>query len=83
MAKLAEGGFNRTFVLILRDGRQVVARVPYLMTASDYYAVATIKNFRSYEISTPEVYGYSADSDNDVGVLYVIMKFVWSSKLSD
>lgn len=29
LTKLGEGGFNRTFVVALRDGRQVVARVPY------------------------------------------------------
>jgi hypothetical protein len=32
MSRLAEGGFNRTFVITLRDGQQVVAHVPYPMT---------------------------------------------------
>ncbi|KAJ3740648.1 hypothetical protein DFH05DRAFT_1581996 [Lentinula detonsa] len=41
ISKLAEGGFNRTFVVTLRDGRQLVARVPYPMMVPNYYAVAS------------------------------------------
>jgi hypothetical protein len=41
ISKLAEGGFNRTFVIALRDGQQVVARVPYPMTVPYYFAVAS------------------------------------------
>ncbi|KAF4566301.1 hypothetical protein EYR36_011718 [Pleurotus pulmonarius] len=87
LSKLAEGGFNRTFVVTLRDSRQVVARVPYPVTAPDYYAVAseaaTIEYLRSCEIPAPEIYGYSAGSDNPAGTPYILMDFVQGSKLSD
>lgn len=87
ISKLAEGGFNRTFVVALRDGRQVVARVPYPMTVPNYYAVAsevaTIKYQRSCGIPVPEIYGYSADSDNDAGTPYILMEFVRGPKLSE
>ncbi|KAL1982078.1 hypothetical protein VTN96DRAFT_1791 [Rasamsonia emersonii] len=31
--KLAEGGFNRTFLVTMRDGFQFVARIPYPVTS--------------------------------------------------
>jgi hypothetical protein len=62
LTKLAEGGFNRTFVIALRGGRQVVARVLYPVTAPNYYAVAsevaTIEYLRSCGIPAPGIYGY-------------------------
>ncbi|KAI0772853.1 kinase-like domain-containing protein [Trametes elegans] len=87
ISKLAEGGFNRTFVVALHDGRQVVARVPYPMTVPSYYAVAsevaTIEHQRSRGIPVPEIYGYSADSDNVAGTPYILMEFVHGPKLSE
>ncbi|KAF9493683.1 hypothetical protein BDN71DRAFT_1067027 [Pleurotus eryngii] len=87
LSKLAEGGFNRSFVITLRGGRQMVARVPYPVTVPDYYAVAsevaTIEYLRSCGIPAPEVYGYSADSNNAAGSSYILMDFVQGSKLSD
>ena len=41
MSKLAEGGFNRTFLITLRDDFQMVARIAYLVTVPKYYAVAS------------------------------------------
>lgn len=87
ISKLAEGGFNRTFVITLRDGQQVVARVPYPMTVPNYYAVAsevaTIEYQRSRGIPVPKVYGYSADSDNVARTPYILMEFVHGPKLSE
>ena len=40
LSKLTEGGFNRTFIITLRSGQQMVAHVPYPMTGPKYYAVA-------------------------------------------
>jgi hypothetical protein len=39
--KLAEGGFNRTFLLSMRDGFQMVARIPYPMTEPKHLLVAS------------------------------------------
>ena len=87
LSKLAEGGFNRAFAITLRGRRQMVARIPYPMTAPNYYAVAsevaTIEYLRSCGIPAPEIYGYSADSDNAAGTPYILMEFVQGSKLSE
>lgn len=87
ISKLAEGGFNRTFVVALHDGRQVVARVPYPIAVPDYYAVAsevaTIDYQRSCGIPVPEIYGYSAGSDNVAGTPYILMEFVHGPTLSE
>lgn len=85
--KLAEGGFNRVFELTMRDGFQVIARLPYpstrpksLATASE---VATIDLARSHGIPTPLIYGYSADADNPVGAEYILMEKLSGRCLGD
>ena len=87
ISKLAEGGFNRTLIVALRDGRQVVARVPYPLTAPNCHAiaseVATIEYLRSCGIPAPEIYGYSADLDNVAGTPYILMEFIRGPKLSE
>ena len=87
LTKLAEGGFNRTFVVALRGGRRVIARVPYPITAPNYFAVAsevaTIEHMRSCGIPAPEIYGYSANSDNAAGTPYILMEFIQGLKLSE
>jgi hypothetical protein len=66
--KLAEGGFNRTFVITMRDGFQFVGRIPYpvtqpkrLVIASE---VATMDFLRSHGIPVPKVYSYLATPEN-------------------
>ena len=87
ISKLAEGGFNRTLLVTLSDGQQVVARVPYPLTVPDYYAVAsevaTIEYQRSCGIPVPEIYGYSANSNNVAGAPYILMEFIHGPKLSE
>ncbi len=87
ISKLAEGGFNRTFVVAMRDGWQVVARIPYPMTVPKYYVVAsevaTIEYQRSCGIPVPETYGYSANSGNVAGTPDILMESVHGPKLSD
>lgn len=87
MSKLAEGGFNRTFLITLRDGFQMVARIPYPVTSPKFYSVAsevaTLEFLRASGLPVPEIYGYSPDSDNAIGTEYILMQFVRGSKLSD
>ncbi|KAF9076022.1 kinase-like domain-containing protein [Rhodocollybia butyracea] len=87
ISKLAEGGFNRTFIIALRDGAQKVARIPYPMTVPKYCAVAseaaTIEYLRSFGMPVPKIYGYSPGSDNATGTAYILMEFVQGSKLSE
>jgi len=87
LSKLAEGGFNRTFLITLRDNFQVVARIPYPITAPKFYAVAsevaTLEFLRSSGLPVPKTYGYSPYSENAAKTEYIFMEFVRGSKLSD
>ena len=38
--KLTEGGFNRTFLIIMHDDFQLVVRIPYPVTVPKFYTVA-------------------------------------------
>ena len=87
ISKLAEGGFNRTFLITLHDDFQMVARIPYPATVPKYYAVAseaaTVDFLRSSGLPVPQIYGYSPESDNAAGTEYILMEFVRGMKLSD
>jgi hypothetical protein len=56
-SELAEGGFNCTFFITMRDGFQMVARIPYPATVPKYYAVAsevaTMDFLRSSGLAVP------------------------------
>lgn len=86
-AKLAEGGFNRTFLVTMRDGFQMVARIPYPVTVPKFYAVAsevaTMALLRSSGLPVPKVYSYSPVPDNSAETEYIFMEFVRGSKLSE
>jgi len=85
--KLAEGGFNRTFLITMRDGFQMVARVPYPVTVPKFYAIAseaaTMRFLRSSGLPVPEVYDYSPSSDNAAETEYIFMEFMRGTELSD
>ncbi|KAL1757525.1 kinase-like domain-containing protein [Schizophyllum commune] len=87
ISKLEEGGFNRVFLVTLRDGQRVIARIPYPVTPPHYYAVAsevaTIEYLRARGIPTPKIYGYSPGSDNAAGTPYILMEFIEGTKLSE
>ncbi|KAL2859469.1 kinase-like domain-containing protein [Aspergillus pseudodeflectus] len=80
LVKLAEGGFNRSFLITLQNGRQLVARIPYpvtepkaLMIASE---VATMDFVRSHGIPVPKIFDYSVTEDNAAGTEYIFMEYV-------
>ncbi|KAL5522368.1 hypothetical protein ACEPAG_8384 [Sanghuangporus baumii] len=87
LSKLAEGGFNRTFLITMRDDFQMVARILYPATVPKYYAVAsevaTMEFLRSSGLPVPQVYGYSPASDNAAKTEYIFMEFMRGTKLSD
>lgn len=87
MEKLAEGGFNRTFLITMSCGFQMVARIPYPATIPKYFAVAsevaTMALLRSSGLPIPEVYGYSPTPNNAAGTEYIFMEFVQGTNLSD
>ncbi|KAF7794383.1 hypothetical protein EIP86_005517 [Pleurotus ostreatoroseus] len=85
--KLAEGGFNRTFLITMRDGFKMVARIPYPVTVPKFYAfaseVATMRFLRASGLPVPEVYDYSPSPDNAARTEYIFMQFIRGTKLSD
>ncbi|KAB8277333.1 kinase-like domain-containing protein [Aspergillus minisclerotigenes] len=85
--KLAEGGFNRSFKITMRDGFQFVARIPYPVTEPKFLVVAsevaTIDFLRSHGIPVPKIFGYSAVADNSAGTEYIFMELVQGQNLGD
>jgi len=86
LQKLAEGGFNRTFLITMHGGFRMVARIPYPATTPKYFTVAsevaTMALFRSSGLPIPEVYGYSPAPDNTAETEYIFMEFVEGTNLS-
>lgn len=85
--KLAEGGFNRTFLITMRDGFKFVARIPFpvtqpksLLIASE---VATMDYLRLQGLPIPRVFGYSTTADNPAGTEYIFMELVTGTNLGD
>ena len=85
--KLGKGGFNRTFMVIMRDGFQLVGWIPYpatqpkhLVTASE---VATLDFVRVNDIPVPKIYGYSTALGNPAGTEHIFMELVRGTKLAD
>ncbi|KNG84168.1 hypothetical protein ANOM_008594 [Aspergillus nomiae NRRL 13137] len=78
MRKLAEGGFNKVFLLTMDDGLEVIAKIPYPLTVPKQLTteseVATLDFLRTKGMPVPRVYTYSSDSDNAVGTEYIIME---------
>lgn len=85
--KLAEGGFNRVFQLTMKDGTEVLARLPYPSTKPKRFAiaseVATLELVRSHGIPVPKVLHYSADAENPVGAEFIIMEKLPGRPLGD
>lgn len=85
--KLAEGGFNRTFLVTMRHGFQMIARIPYPVTEPKHFAIAseaaTLTFLRSAGLPVPDVYSYSPTPDNPSQTEYIFMEFVKGANLSD
>lgn len=85
MSKLAEGGFNRTFEVTMKDGLQIIARLPYPSTIPKRYAVAsevaTMDLVRTYGLPVPQIYDYAITADNLVASEYIIMEKVQGKEI--
>ncbi|KAI1988476.1 hypothetical protein LOZ53_003929 [Ophidiomyces ophidiicola] len=85
--KLAEGGFNRSFEVVMCDGLQVIARLPYPLTVPKKYAiaseVATMDFVRRHDVPAPRVFKYSTTNDNEVGTEYIIMEKMHGQETGD
>ncbi|KAI2484031.1 Aminoglycoside phosphotransferase [Pyrenophora tritici-repentis] len=71
----------------MRDGFQLVGRIPYPMTEPRHLViaseVATLDFLRINNIPVPEVYGYSTISQNLAGTEYIFMELVRGVNLGD
>ncbi|KAI2739974.1 hypothetical protein DTO013E5_10189 [Penicillium roqueforti] len=79
ITKLAEGGYNKVFRLIMNDGKRVLARIPNPNAGPEFYStaseVATMELARDFlQIPVPRVFDWSATSNNAVGSEYIIME---------
>ncbi|KFY76276.1 hypothetical protein V498_09687 [Pseudogymnoascus sp. VKM F-4517 (FW-2822)] len=78
ITKLAEGGFNRVFLLTMEDGFEVIAKIPYPLAVPKHFTteseVATLDFLRSKGIPVPPVYAWSSKSENTVGAEYIVME---------
>ncbi|KAM5464266.1 hypothetical protein MauCBS54593_007085 [Microsporum audouinii] len=85
--KLAEGGFNRVFLLTMNDGFEVIVKIPYLLAVPPKLTteseVATLDFLRENGIPVPKVYAWSSDKDNEVGTEYIIMEKATGKPLTD
>lgn len=85
--KYGEGGYNRVFLITMRNDFQLIARIPYPATEPKYLAVAseaaTLGYLRLNGIPVPKVYGYSATSDNAAGTEYIFMELMCGTNLGD
>ena len=85
--KLAEGGFNRTFLITMRDGFQFVGRIPYPVTEPKHLVVAsevaTMDFLRLHGIPVPKIYSYSATSENAAGIEFIFMEYIRGMNLGD
>jgi hypothetical protein len=78
IAKLAEGGLNKVFILRAKNGREVIARIPAPIAGPRHYTtaseVATMDFLRNVlKLPVPQALGYPASSDNFIGAEYVLM----------
>ncbi|XPT00062.1 hypothetical protein M3J09_009224 [Ascochyta lentis] len=85
--KLGEGGFNRTFLITMHDGFQLVGRIPYPVTEPKHLVVAsevaTMEFLRMNGIPVPKVYKYSTTPENAAGTEYIFMELVRGTNLGD
>ncbi|KAH3976280.1 hypothetical protein HBH52_118710 [Parastagonospora nodorum] len=88
ISKLAEGGFNKVFRLVMDDGTIVIARIPnpnagppFKTTASE---VATMDFARTVlEIPVPKVLSWCAEAENPVESEYILMEEATGNQLGE
>jgi hypothetical protein len=71
----------------MRDGFQLIARIPYPLVQPKYLVVAsevaTMDFLHLQGIPVPKVYGYSAIADNAAGTEYIFMELIRGMNLGD
>lgn len=84
---MAEGGFNKIFLLTMNDGLEVIARIPTPIAGPPHYTtaseVATLDFLRNtLEVPVPKVFASSSTVDNTVGAEYIIMERFYGESIA-
>ncbi|KAI0968016.1 kinase-like domain-containing protein [Xylaria arbuscula] len=87
MIKLAEGGFNKVFRLVMDNGSAVIARIPNPNAGSPRWTTATEVATMDFALSilglpVPRVLAWNMDADNPVQSEYIIMEEATGTQLS-
>ncbi|TGJ79034.1 hypothetical protein E0Z10_g9732 [Xylaria hypoxylon] len=87
MIKLAEGGFNKVFRLVMANGKAVIALIPNSNTGSPRWTTASEVATMDFALSilglpVPKVLAWSMDADNPVQSEYIIMEEAAGVQLS-
>ncbi|KAK2754792.1 hypothetical protein FQN54_006685 [Arachnomyces sp. PD_36] len=87
IAKMAEGGFNKIFLLTMDDGLEVIARIPtpiagppHFTTASEVATLDFLRN--TLGVPVPKIFASSSTADNPVGAEYMIMERFYGESLA-
>lgn len=89
ITKVAEGGFNKIFLLTMDDGYEVMARIPTPIAGPAHYTtaseVATMDFLRTrLDIPAPKVFAWASrvGGENAVGAEYIIMEKMQGDSLA-
>ncbi|KAI2606604.1 kinase-like domain-containing protein [Hypoxylon sp. NC1633] len=88
MIKLAEGGFNKVFRLVMDNGSAVIARIPNPNSNSPRLTIASevaTMDFalRILGLPVPKVLAWSMEADNPVQSEYIVMEEAAGDQLGD
>ncbi|KAJ5471088.1 hypothetical protein N7530_008445 [Penicillium desertorum] len=80
ITKLAEGGYNKVFRLIMNNRKRVIARIQNLNAGPAFYT--TTSEARDFlQIPVPRIFARSATPDNAVSSEYIIIEEVSGTQL--
>ncbi|KAH0848892.1 phosphotransferase enzyme family protein [Fonsecaea pedrosoi] len=86
--KCPDGMYNKSFVLTMDDGQEVIAKVPnsnagvrHYTTASEVATMDFVRN--TLQTPVPKVYAWSSTADNAIGAEYIIMEKMPGAQLSE
>ncbi|KAF1912816.1 kinase-like domain-containing protein [Ampelomyces quisqualis] len=80
VTKLPEGNFNKTFLVKMHDGRQLIARLPNPNAGRSHYTTASEVATMDYardrlHIPIPKIFTYNTNAkSSDVGAEYIVME---------
>ncbi|CAG8885670.1 unnamed protein product [Penicillium egyptiacum] len=86
IAKIIEGGFNKVFLLRVKNGREVITQIPTPTAGPPHYTtaseVATIDFLRAVLTARTRGLGIFNSLDNPVGAEYILIERVEGESLS-